>query len=98
MREFLSYFLRLGTFGFGGPIALAGHMQHDLVEQRRWISRQDYIEGLALSQLAAGPLAPPLATYRAWVRAARAGSTLLAAALTLAPFAMRLVDRWPHGR
>ena len=49
MREFLFYFLRLGTFGFGGPIALAGHMQNDLVEQRGWISRQDYVEGLALS-------------------------------------------------
>ena len=37
-----AYFLRLGTAGFGGPIALAGFMQRDLVETRRWISRQDY--------------------------------------------------------
>ncbi len=62
LREFLLYFLRLGTFGFGGPIALAGHMQHDLVETRKWISPQDYREGLALSQLSPGPLAAqPLA-------------------------------------
>ena len=47
----VGYFLRLGTFGFGGPIALAGHMQQDLVEKRRWISKQDYVEGLALAQL-----------------------------------------------
>src|SRR5437016_4454238 len=47
VRELLLYFLRLGTFGFGGPIALAGYMQRDLVEQRRWVSRSDYLEGLA---------------------------------------------------
>ena len=48
------YFLRLGATGFGGPIALAGFMQRDLVEQRRWISREDYLDGLALAQLAPG--------------------------------------------
>jgi chromate transport protein ChrA len=45
VREFILYFLRLRTFGFGGPIALAGHMQRDLVEERKWVSRQDYLEG-----------------------------------------------------
>jgi chromate transporter len=39
LRDLLLYFLRLGTFGFGGPIALAGYMQRDLVEQRRWVSK-----------------------------------------------------------
>jgi chromate transporter len=38
MRDVVVYFLRLGTLGFGGPIALAGYMQRDLVEQRRWVS------------------------------------------------------------
>ena len=57
LRELLLYFLRLGAFGFGGPVALAGYMQRDLVEQRRWIARQDYVEGLALAQLSPGPLA-----------------------------------------
>ena len=47
--HFVLYFLRLGTLGFGGPIALAGHMEQDLVEQRGWISAQEYKEGLALS-------------------------------------------------
>ena len=45
LRAFLLYFLRLGTFGFGGPIALAGYMQRDLVERRRWISKRDYVAG-----------------------------------------------------
>ncbi len=52
LTRFVGYFLRLGTFGFGGPIALAGHMQQDLVEERRWITKQDYVEGLALAHLA----------------------------------------------
>jgi chromate transporter len=78
MREFLLYFLRLGTFGFGGPIALAGYMQRDLVEERRWISKQDYLEGLALAQLMPGPLAAQLAMYLGWVRARVLGATLVA--------------------
>jgi chromate transporter len=57
LPEFISHFLRLGTFGFGGPMALAESMQRDLVEARRWISHQDYVEGLAFSQLCPGPLA-----------------------------------------
>lgn len=78
MREFLLYFLRLGTFGFGGPIALAGYMQRDLVERYRWISKQDYLEGLALAQLMPGPLAAQLAIYLGWVRARVLGATLVA--------------------
>ncbi len=80
LRAFLVYFLRLGTFGFGGPIALAGYMQRDLVERRRWVSKADYLEGLALSQLSPGPLAAQLAMYLGWVRAGRLGTTLVAAA------------------
>src|SRR5215467_5877804 len=75
--ELLLYFLRLGTTGFGGPIALVGYMQRDLVEKRRWISRQDYVEGLALAQLAPGPLAAQLAIYLGWVRGGVTGATLV---------------------
>jgi Chromate transporter len=63
LRDLLLYFVHLGMLGFGGPIALAGHMQRDLVEGRRWVSKQDYLEGLAFSQLSPGPLAAQLAMY-----------------------------------
>src|SRR5262245_46578119 len=76
--EFLLYFLRLGTFGFGGPIALAGYMQRDLVEKRRWIYKEDYLEGLAHAQLMQGPLAAQLAMYLGWVRARVFGASLVA--------------------
>jgi chromate transporter len=88
LLEFLWYFLRLGTLGFGGPIALAGYMQRDLVESRRWISKQDYIEGLAFSQLSPGPLAAQLAMYLGWVRAGRLGSTLVGLVFILPSFLM----------
>src|SRR6185436_17117952 len=88
---FLLYFLRLGTFGFGGPIALAGYMQRDLVERRRWLSKRDYLEGLALAQLAPGPLAAQLAIYLGWVRAGVGGATLVAAAFILPSFVMVMI-------
>ncbi len=74
----LRYFLWLGTAGFGGPIALAGHMQRDLVDDRGWIAPDDYREGLAFAQLAPGPLAAQLAMYLGWVRARALGATLVA--------------------
>src|SRR5438128_9384869 len=90
MRQLLLYFLSLGTFGFGGPIALAGYMQRDLVERRRWISKQDYLEGLALAQLAPGPLAAQLAIYLGWVRARVLGATLVSVAFVAPSFVMVL--------
>src|SRR6266849_7679152 len=91
LREYLLYFLRLGAFGFGGPIALAGHMQKDLVEKRQWVSSQDYIEGLAFSQLSPGPLAAQLAMYLGWVRGGSFGATLTGTVFVLPSFLMVLV-------
>src|SRR2546426_3646865 len=91
LREYLLYFLRLGAFGFGGPIALASHMQKDLVEQRQWVSSQDYIEGLAFSQLSPGPLAAQLAMYLGWVRGGSFGATLTGTVFILPSFLMVLV-------
>jgi chromate transporter len=88
--RFAGYFLRLGTFGFGGPIALAGHMQQDLVDDRHWISKQDYVEGLALAQLAPGPLAAQLAIYLGYVRNGIVGATAVAVAFVLPSFLMVL--------
>src|SRR5215470_13203356 len=91
LRDLLLYFLRLGTFGFGGPIALAGYMQRDLVEERRWVSKPDYLEGLAFSQLSPGPLAAQLAMYIGWLRAGFIGATLVGTAFILPSFLMALI-------
>src|SRR5204862_7886890 len=90
LRDVLRYFLYLGTFGFGGPIALAGYMQRDLVETRGWITKKDYVDGLALAQLAPGPLAAQLAIYLGWVKGRVLGATAVAAAFILPSFVMVL--------
>lgn len=86
--RFYAYFLRLGATGFGGPIALAGFMQRDLVEERGWVSREDYLDGLALAQLAPGPLAAQLAMYLGYVRAGVPGATIVAICFVLPSFLM----------
>jgi chromate transporter len=88
LRPLLGYFLRLGTVGFGGPVALVGAMQRDLVEARRWFRREDFLEGLALAQLAPGPLAAQLAMYLGWLRGGPAGAALTGAAFVAPSFVM----------
>ena len=90
LPKFVGYFLWLGTVGFGGPIALAGHMQQDLVDKRGWISKEDYVEGLALAQLAPGPLAAQLAIYLGYIRAGVLGATAVGVAFVLPSFLMVL--------
>src|SRR5262249_6141528 len=90
LRDLLVYFLRLGSFGFGGPVALVGYMQRDLVDERGWISEKDFKEGLALAQLAPGPLAAQLAMYLGWVHYGVLGATLVAFAFVLPSFLMVL--------
>ena len=90
LARFAGYFLWLGTVGFGGPIALAGHMQQDLVDDRRWVRKEDYLEGLALAQLAPGPLAAQLAIYLGYIHSALVGATAIAIAFILPSFLMVL--------
>jgi chromate transporter len=88
LRQLVGYMARLGTVGFGGPVALCGHMHRDLVEQRQWISEADYKEGLALAQLMPGPLAAQLAIYLGFVHYGVLGATLAGVAFVLPSFVM----------
>lgn len=90
LAKYCAYFLRLGTMGFGGPIALAGYMERDLVERRGWIRREEYLEGLALAQLAPGPLAAQLAIYLGYLRAGTLGASLVGVAFIGPSFLMVL--------
>src|ERR1700741_2693302 len=91
LARFAGYFLWLGTVGFGGPIALAGHMQADLVDERAWVRKEDYLEGPALAALAPGPLAAQLAIYLGYVRAGILGANAVGIAFILPSFLMVLV-------
>jgi chromate transporter len=89
-RDLLLYFLGLGTTGFGGPVALVGYMQRDLVEERGWYTPDEYREGLALAQLAPGPLAAQLAMYLGWARGGAVTAALVGLAFVLPSFLMVL--------
>lgn len=90
LKELTQYFLKLGTTGFGGPVALVGFMHRDLVEQKQWISEEEYREGLALAQLAPGPLAAQLSIYLGYVHYGFLGATLVGLAFVLPSFLMVL--------
>ncbi|MGQ0654089.1 MAG: chromate transporter [Betaproteobacteria bacterium] len=84
----VGYMTKLGTIGFGGPVALVGYMHRDLVEDRKWITEGDYKEGLTLSQLMPGPLAAQLAIYLGYVHYGILGATLVGVAFVLPSFIM----------
>ena len=86
--QLIGYALKLGTVGFGGPVALVGYMQRDLVESRRWISEVDFKEGLTLAQLMPGPLAAQLAMYLGYVHYRILGATLVGIAFVVPSFLM----------
>ena len=74
------YFLGLGTWGFGGPVVLVERMRRDLHEARGWYTLAEYREGMALAQLAPGPLAAQLAIYLGWLRGGLLGATVVCTA------------------
>lgn len=96
LGDLTRYALRLGTLGFGGPVALVGYMRRDLVERRRWIAEADYAEGLALAQLAPGPLAAQLAMYLGYVQYRVRGATLVGMAFVAPSFLMVVTLGWAY--
>lgn len=96
--QLVLYMLRLGALGFGGPVALVGYMHRDLVERRHWISEADYKEGLALAQLAPGPLAAQLGIYLGYVHYRTVGATLSGLAFVMPSFLMVVALGWAYQR
>ncbi|CAB3789756.1 Chromate transport protein [Paraburkholderia ultramafica] len=98
LGQMILYMLRLGTFGFGGPVALVGYMHRDLVERRGWISEADYKEGLALAQMMPGPLAAQLGIYLGYVHYRIVGATLAGIAFVLPSFLMVVALGWAYAQ
>ena len=88
LKSLFLYFLKLGTLGFGGPVALVGYMQRDLVEEKSWLTEEEFKEGLALAQLAPGPLAAQLGIYIGFVHYRLLGATLIGLAFVAPSFIM----------
>jgi chromate transporter len=98
LAQLVLYFLKLGTVGFGGPVALVGYMYRDLVEARAWIGEEDYKEGLTLAQLMPGPLAAQLAMYLGYVHYRILGATVAGIAFVLPSFLMVVAIGWAYLR
>jgi chromate transporter len=91
LLDITKYFLKLGTWGFGGPVALVGYMHRDLIENKGWLTEEEYKEGLALAQLAPGPLAAQLGIYIGFVHYGLIGATLTGLAFVLPSFIMVVI-------
>ncbi|HEX5855115.1 MAG TPA: chromate efflux transporter [Thermoanaerobaculia bacterium] len=98
LRQMFLYFLRLGAIGFGGPVALANAIRKDLVEQRQWLTEEEYDDGLAIAAACPGPLAYQLGVYCGYVRHRVTGGLAVAAAFGLAPFAIVVAAAWAYTR
>jgi len=98
LAQLALYFLKLGSIGFGGPVALVGYMYRDLVEKRHWITDEDYKEGLTLAQLMPGPLAAQLAMYLGYVHYRIVGATVAGIAFVLPSFLMVVAIGWAYVR
>jgi chromate transporter len=91
LKQLVQYFFKLGYAGFGGPVALIGYMYSDLVVDRKWITEEEYKDGLALAQLAPGPLAAQLGIYLGYVHYKILGATLCGLAFVIPSFFMVVV-------
>lgn len=96
LGQLTGYALRLGTIGFGGPVALVGYMHRDLVEDRKWISESEFKEGMTLAQLMPGPLAAQLAIYLGYVHHGVLGATTVGIAFVLPSFLMVIALGWAY--
>jgi chromate transporter len=68
IRELVGYYLRLGLVGFGGPVALVGQMERELVSERKWLTKEEMREGIAVCQSLPGPLAIQVGIWISYIR------------------------------
>src|SRR4029453_11972822 len=68
IRELVRYYLRLGLIGFGGPVALVGQMERELVGERKWLTKEEMREGIAVCQSLPGPLAIQVGIWISYIR------------------------------
>ena len=68
IRDLVMYYLRLGAIGFGGPVALVGQMEKELVQERGWLTKDEFREGVAVCQSLPGPLAIQVGIFISYIR------------------------------
>src|SRR2546426_5799738 len=68
IRELVRYYLRLGLLGFGGPVALVGQMEREMVGEKKWLTKDEMREGIAVCQSLPGPLAIQVGIWISYIR------------------------------
>src|SRR5712691_2083955 len=68
IRDLVLYYLRLGALGFGGPVALCGQMEKELVQEKRWLTKEEMLEAIAVCQSLPGPLAIQVGIFVSYLR------------------------------
>jgi chromate transporter len=68
IRDLVRYYLRLGVLGFGGPVALVGQMERELVGEKKWLTKEEMREGIAVCQSLPGPLAIQVGIWISYIR------------------------------
>ena len=86
MKEIISYFLKIGLLGFGGPMAHIAMMDEDLVEKKKWTSKEQFLEGLAVCQMLPGPASTQLGIYLGYLRGGMLGGILAGTSFILPAF------------
>ena len=74
IQQVVHYFLRLGLLGFGGPVALVGQMERELVTERGWLTAEQMREAIAVCQSLPGPLAIQVGIFISYLRAGARGA------------------------
>jgi len=86
MKEIISYFIKIGLLGFGGPMAHIAMMDDELVEKRKWISKEEFLEGLAICNILPGPASTQLGIYMGYMRGGILGGILAGIAFIFPAF------------
>ena len=98
MTEVARLFLRLGAIGFGGPTAHIAMLDHEVVERRRWIPRQEFVDALAATNVVPGPNSTELVIHIGYRRGGTAGALISGVAFIGPAFALMLVLSWAYFR
>ena len=98
MTEVARLFLRLGAIGFGGPTAHIAMLDHEVVERRRWIPRQEFVDALAATNVVPGPNSTELVIHIGYRRGGTAGALISGIAFIGPAFALMLVLSWAYFR
>src|SRR5437867_7185911 len=86
IRDLVRYYLRLGVLGFGGPVALVGQMERELVGEKKWLTKEEMREGIAVCQSLPGPLAIQVGIWISYIRGGFCGAWAGGWAFILANF------------